>query len=106
MPIGMVHVRLRDWSEHKYGFHATLGVAGDIKDQNSGGSAVEFLPGVSFSFWRTMFVSLGPHIGTKASLAGDFSEGEPVPTDITSITGQVKRSYTVGFGFAITFSKF
>jgi hypothetical protein len=105
MPIGLVHLRLADWGNHKYAFHASFGVSGNIKGQDSGGSAAEFLPGVAFSFWRTMFLTLGPHIGTKAELAGGFKEGDLVPSDITSIQGQVKRSYTVGFGFAITFTK-
>ena len=105
MPIAMVHLRLADWDNHKFAFHASFGVAGNIKGQESGGSAAEFLPGVALSFWRTMFLTIGPHIGTKAELAGGFKEGDQVPSDITSIQGQVKRSYTVGFGFAVTFTK-
>lgn len=105
MPMGMVHVRLADWGNHKYAFHGSFGVAGNLKGQDSGGSTAEFLPGVSFSFWRSMYLSCGPHIGTKAELVGGFKEGDLVPSDITSIQGLVKRSYTVGFGFAITFTK-
>jgi hypothetical protein len=105
MPIGMVHVRLAEWGNHVYAFHGSLGVAGNFQSQSSGGSSAEFLPSLSFSFWRTMFVSIGPHIGTKTALAGGFKEGDTVPSDITTIQGQVKRSYTVGFGFAFTFTK-
>ena len=106
MPIGVVHVRLGELgNSHRYAFHASFGVAGNIRDQSSGGSAAEFLPGMSVSFFRTMFLSFGPHIGTKAALAGGFKEGDLAPSDITSIQGQVKHSYTVGFGFAITFTK-
>jgi len=105
MPMGMVHVRLAEWGRHKYAFHGSFGVAGNIQGQSSGGSSAEFLPSVSISFWRTMYLSLGPHIGTKSALAGGFQEGDPVPSDITTIQGQVKRSYTVGFGFAVTFTK-
>jgi len=105
MPIGMVHVRLAEWGNHVYAFHGSLGVAGNFQSQSAGGSSAEFLPSVSFSFWRTMFLSIGPQIGTKSALAGGFKEGDPVPSDITTIQGQVKRSYTVGFGFALTFTK-
>lgn len=105
MPIGMVHVRLAEWAGHKYAFHASFGVAGNLQGQGGGGSTAEFLPGVSFSFWRTMYVSFGPDIGTKAELAGGFKENAAVPSDITSIDGLIKRSRTVGFGFAITFTK-
>jgi hypothetical protein len=105
MPIGMVHVRLAEWGSHVYSFHGSFGIAGNLQGQSSGGSSAEFLPSVSISFWRTMFLSIGPHIGTKATLAGGFKEGDTVPSDITSIQGLVKRSYTVGFGFAVTFTK-
>jgi hypothetical protein len=103
--IGMVHVRLADWERHKYGFHGSFGVAGNLQSQSGGGSTAEFLPGVSFSFWRTMYVSAGPYLGTSAKLAGDFKEGDVVPPDITTISGQVKRTRATGFGFAVTFTK-
>jgi hypothetical protein len=105
MPIAMMHVRLKEWGNHVYALHGSFGVAGNLQGQSSGGSAAEFLPSASISFWRTMFVSVCPHIGTESALAGGFHEGDTVPSDITTIQGQVKRSYTVGFGFAITFTK-
>ena len=82
-----------------------FGVSGNLQNQASGGSTAEFLPAGTFSFWRTMYVSLGPQIGSKSELAGGFSVNQPVPSDITTIDGQVKRTRTVGFGFAITFTK-
>ena len=105
MPMVMANVRLYDWDHHKYAFHGSFGISGNLQNQSSGGSAAEFLPAGTFSFWRTMYVSLGPQIGTKSELAGGFSVGQQVPSDITTINGQVKRSRTVGFGFAITFTK-
>lgn len=105
MPIAMAHARLWDWGNHKYAFHASFGVAANIQGQASGGSSAAFLPGASFSFWRTMYLSFGPLIGTKSELAGGFKVGDTVPSDITTISGQVQRSYTVGFGFAVTFTK-
>jgi len=103
MPMAMVHARLGDWGQHKYAFHASTGVAGNIQGKDSGGSSAEFLLGPSISFWRTMYLSLGLHIGTKTELAGGFREGDLVPPDITTV--QVKKSYTTGLGFAITFTK-
>jgi hypothetical protein len=105
MPMVMANVRLWDWQRHKYAFHGTFGVGGNLQNQASGGSSAEFLPGVSLSFWRTMYVTAGPQIGTKSELAGNFNVNDVVPADITSIQGQVKRTRTVGFGFAITFTK-
>jgi hypothetical protein len=105
MPIVMTNVRLWDWSHHKYAFHGSFGISGNLQNQASGGSTAEFLPAGTLSFWRTMYVSMGPQIGTKPELVGNFKVGDPVPSDITTINGQVKRTRTVGFGFAITFTK-
>jgi hypothetical protein len=105
MPAAYVHARLKESADHKLGLHATLGVSGNIQGQDSGGSSAEFLTGFSLSLWRTIYISVGAHIGTQSELAGGFHEGDVVPSDITTIQGQVKRSYTGGFGFAFSFGK-
>ena len=103
LPAAFVHGRLIESADHKVGLHATLGVSGNIQGQDSGGSSAEFLTGFSLALWRTIYLSAGLHIGTKAELAGGFQEGDLVPSDISTIQGQVKRSYTQGFGFAFSF---
>lgn len=105
MPAAFVHGRLVESADHKVGLHATLGVSGNIQGQASGGSSAEFLTGLSLALWRTIYLSAGLHIGTRAELAGGFHEGDLVPSDISTIQGQVKRSYTAGFGFAFSFGK-
>jgi hypothetical protein len=105
MPAAFVHGRLLESADHQFGLHATLGISGNIQGQDSGGSNPEFLTGISFALWRTIYLTGGLHIGTKAELAGGFHEGDLVPSDITTIQGQVKRSYTAGFGFAFSFGK-
>lgn len=105
-PVALVvlHVRLAEWNRHKYAFYGSLGVGGSLQNQ-SNASPVQFLPGVSVSFWRTMYITVGPNIGNKTSLAGGFKEGDTVPAGITSINGLTSTSHAVGFGFAITFTK-
>lgn len=105
MPAAYVHARLKESAGHMVGLHATLGVSGNIQGQDSGGSSAEFLTGFSLALWRTIYISAGAHIGTRPELAGGFHEGDLVPSDITTIQGQVKRSYTAGFGFAFSFGK-
>lgn len=103
LPIALAHARLWESPSHKLAAHATAGASGNIQGQNSGGSSAEFLIGGSLSFFRTMFISLGLHVGTESTLAGGFKVGQTVPTDISSV--QVSKSYTKGVGIAITFTK-
>jgi hypothetical protein len=103
MPIVMANVRFLDWHDHLLAAHASFGVSGNFQSQNSGGSSADFLVGGSVSVWRVMFLTLGVQIGTKPTLAGGFHVGDTVPSDVTTV--QVSKSYTAGFGFAITFTK-
>jgi hypothetical protein len=103
LPVALVHVRLWDSMDHRFAFHASAGASGNIQGQNSGGSSAEFLTGGSLSFFRTMFITAGLHVGTKSTLAGGFKVGDTVPSDISSV--QVTKSYTKGVGIAITFTK-
>jgi len=70
LPLAMVHMRFREWQQHRYALHATFGVAANVQGTNAGGSNAEYLPGLSFSLFRTMFLTAGVHIGKQASLAG------------------------------------
>jgi len=102
LPLGMVHARLWEPTE-KFAVHASFGMAGNFRSQNSGGSDVEFLVGPSLSLFRTMFVTPGLHVGHKVSLGGGFNEGDIVPSSITQ--PPLQKSYKLGFGLAITFTK-
>lgn len=103
LPVAIAHVRIWESQNQKYAFHFSAGASGNIQGQNSGGSSAEFLSGGSLSFFRTMFLTAGLHVGTKTSLGGGFRVGDTVPSDITTV--QVTKSYTTGFGIAITFTK-
>ena len=100
--LALLHVRLAEWNRHKYAFYGSLGVGGSVQNQ-SNSSPVQFLPGVSMSFWRTMYLTVGPNIGNKTSLAGGFKVGDVVPPGVTSVPTQT--SHAVGFGLAISFTK-
>jgi len=105
LPLGMIHARVWEgggrWQN--LGLHASFGMAGNFRSQNSGGSDVEFLVGPSVSLFRAMFLTPGLHIGHKVSLGGGFNEGDIVPASITQ--PPLQKSYKLGFGLAITFAK-
>ena len=103
LPLAVVHARFREWADHRYAAHASFGVAANIKGQNSGGSNAEYLAGLSFSFFRTLYLTGGLHIGQSAELGGGFKVGDLVPTDVTE--APIQKSYKAGFGFAVTFTK-
>jgi hypothetical protein len=103
LPLAMAHLRFWESDDHRYAVHATFGVAANIQGSNAGGSSADYLPGLSFSLFRTMYLTAGVHIGKQASLAGGFNVGDVVPTGIT--TPPLQTSYKVGAGFAVTFTK-
>jgi hypothetical protein len=102
--LAVVHARLSEWDRHKFAFYGSLGIGGSLQNQ-SNSSPVQFLPGVSVSFWRTMYLTMGADIGNRTSLTGGFKVGDTVPAAVTSINGVIKTSRAVGFGFSVTFTK-
>jgi hypothetical protein len=103
VPLAIAHLRLLDWSEHRYALHASFGVAANVQGTNGGGSSAGYLPSLSLSLFRTMYISGGVYIGKQASLAGGFKVGDVVPSNITS--PPIQTAYKPGFGLAITFTK-
>ncbi|HKV64058.1 MAG TPA: hypothetical protein VJO16_19280 [Candidatus Acidoferrum sp.] len=103
LPLAMAHMRFYESESHRYAVHATFGIAANIQGTNAGGSNAEYLPGLSFSLFRTMYLTAGVHIGKQASLAGGFNVGDVVPAGITS--PPLQTSYKAGAGFAVTFTK-
>jgi hypothetical protein len=102
--IAMMHGRLWDSPDHRVSVLASLGIAGNLSSSTAA-SPIQFLPGLSIGFWRTVYVTAGPVIGNHPTLLGGFKEGEPVPSGVTSITGLIGSSYTARLGFAVTFGK-
>jgi hypothetical protein len=102
LPLAMIHARLCEFNE-TIALHGSFGMAGNFQSQGAGGSSAEFLLGPSLSLFRTMLLTPGLHIGTKTTIGAGFSVGDTVPSDITTVP--LQKSYTAGFGFAITFTK-
>lgn len=103
VPLAMAHMRLYEWQNHRYALHASFGVGANVQGTNGGGSSAEYLPAVSLSLFRTMYLSTGVAITKQASLAGGFAVKDEVPSSVTS--PPIQTSYKVGAGFAITFTK-
>lgn len=103
LPIGMVHVRLWDFADHRFALVAGFGVGAHITSTAAGGSGAEYLTGLGLSLFRTIYITPGWHLGKVASLGGGYKNGDPVPTGVT--TAPVRTSYQNGFGLAITFGK-
>ena len=101
MPVGMFHARFYEPNE-TLALHAGFGIAGNLRSQSAGGSDAEFLFGVSFSLFRTMFITPGLHVGRQVDLGPGYKVGDPA----LSITEPpLTKSYKAGFGLAITFAK-
>lgn len=102
-PIAMAHGRLYSWSQNRYALHYSFGIGASVSGQNSGGSSVEFLTGLSLSFFRTIYITGGLDVAKQTQLIGGFKVGGTVPSDVT--TPPTSSSFKPGFGFAITFTK-
>ena len=102
VPLGMVHARFCEFNE-KAALHMSFGLAGNFQSQSAGGSSAEFLIGPSLSLFRAMFFTPGLYIGTPTIIGAGFNVGDTVPSNITTVP--LQKSYTTGFGFAITFTK-
>ena len=102
LPLGMIHARFWEPNE-EVAFHASFGTAGNLRSQGAGGSDAEFLLGISFSLFRTMFITPGLHLGQRVDLSSGFKEGGAVPSGITE--PPLTKSHKARFGLAITFTK-
>ena len=102
--LAMIHGRVWDSPGHRVSVLASLGIAGNLSSATAT-SPIQFLPGLSIGFWRTVYVTGGPIIGNHPTLIGGFKEGDPVPSSVTAITGLIGSSYTARLGFAVTFGK-
>lgn len=99
LPLAVVHARLyepADW----FALYGSFGLAGNLRSESSGGSDAEYLLGPSVGLFRTMFITLGVHIGREVALGAGFAEGDPVPANITA--PPLKKAYKPAFGLAIT----
>jgi hypothetical protein len=103
LPLAMVNMRYKEFNR-RLALYGSFGVAANIKNQSAGGSDPEYLfTPFTFGFFRTAFISPGLHIGREVRLGSNFHEGDVVPASIT--TPPLQKSYKMGFGIAVTFTK-
>jgi hypothetical protein len=102
--IAAIHGRVWDSAGHRVSVLASLGIAGNLSSATAA-SPIQFLPGISIGFLRTVYITGGPIIGNHPTLIGGFKEGDSVPASVTAITGLTGTSWTTRFGFAVTFGK-
>ena len=83
-PLPVLLVNTRVW-EPADGFavHATAGAAVDVKT-GAAGTDIEYIIGPSFSFWRSLFFTLGLHVGRSSTLTGGFAVDQEVPEGVTN----------------------
>jgi hypothetical protein len=103
MPVAMIHWRMKDFAGDKVGLYTSFGVAAHVQSSAAGGSAAEYLTGLSVGLSRAAFISAGWHLGKVSALNGGYTVGTTVPSGVTSVP--VTSSYRSGFGLAITFTK-
>jgi hypothetical protein len=103
MPVAMIHWRMKDFAGDKVGLYTSFGAAAHVQSSAAGGSAAEYLTGLSVGLSRAAFISAGWHLGKVSALNGGYTVGATVPSGVTSVP--VTSSYRSGFGLAITFTK-
>jgi hypothetical protein len=102
LPLALANVRFYEPNEH-VAFYWSFGVAANIRDQTSGGSAAEYLLGPSIGFFRTFIITTGAHFGSRARVGGGYAVGSTIPSTVTTVP--INTNYTAGFGLGITFTK-
>jgi hypothetical protein len=102
LPLALINIRLHEWND-TFALYGSFGVAANIRQPTSGGSAAEYLFGPSIGLFRTAFITAGVHLGNEASVGGGYSVGAPVPSTLTTVP--LNTSYRPGFGLGITFTK-
>jgi hypothetical protein len=99
-PLPMLLINTRVWEPaDKFAIHATAGAAVDVKT-GSAGTDVEYVFGPSFSFWRSLFVTSGWHVGRTSALTGGFALDQEVPEGITN--PPITKSWDSAFVVAAT----
>ena len=102
LPLALANVRFYEPNDH-VAFYWSFGVAANIRDQTSGGSAAEYLLGPSIGLFRTFIITAGAHFGSRASVGGGYAVNSTIPSTVTTVP--INTNYTAGFGLGITFTK-
>ena len=101
LPVILLNTRFYEPND-LFAIHASAGAAVDIKTGETG-TDVEFIVGPSISFWRTLFITGGFHIGREPKLVGGFEIDDEVPEGVSSppIEKAWKRGAAITFTYKI-----
>jgi hypothetical protein len=80
--------------------HLSAGAGVDIKTGQAG-TDVEFIVGPTISFKRSMFLTVGAHVGRVPKLAGGFNLDQEVPDGVSE--PPVEKAWKTGLIFAFTY---
>lgn len=99
LPVLLLNTRL--WEPNDlFAIHASTGAIVDVKT-GEGGTDLEFVVGPSLSFWRSLFITPGLHIGRVPRLAGGFALDQEVPTGIDK--PPIEKAWKPGFITTFTY---
>jgi len=99
LPAVLLNTRIYECNE-KVALHLSTGAAVSLTS-GAVGNEPEYLFGISFSFSRTLFITIGGEVGREAKLAGGFKPGDPVPSGVGS--PPITKNWGLGFLVAFTF---
>ncbi|HVQ40374.1 MAG TPA: hypothetical protein VMS31_22725, partial [Pyrinomonadaceae bacterium] len=99
LPVLLLNTRV--WEPNDiFALHVSTGAAVDVKTGESG-TDLEYIAGPSISFWRSLFITSGLHIGRVPKLAGGFELDQEVPTGISQ--PPVEKAWKKGFVTTFTY---
>lgn len=99
LPVVLLNTRVWEPTD-TFALHVSTGAAVDIKT-GQGGTDLEYIVGPSLSFWRSLFITPGLHIGRVNKLAGGFELDQEVPTGINE--PPIEKSWKKGFVTTFTY---
>ena len=81
--LALINARLGTWGEdRRYAWYLSGGTQVNLGDSLEG-DRIGYVLGVSMSFWRSFFVTLGVEGKRVRSLTGGFEIGDPAPMNLT-----------------------
>lgn len=99
LPVLLLNTRI--WEPNDtLALHLSTGAAVDVKT-GQGGTDLEYIVGPSISFWRSLFITPGLHIGRVPKLAGGFELDQEVPSGIAD--PPIEKAWKTGFVTTFTY---
>jgi hypothetical protein len=100
LPLLMLNTRVKEWNDD-WALHVSNGAVVDIKTGATTSTDVEYVSGLSVSYKRSLFITVGFHAGRTQDLIGGFTIGQQVPTSVS--TPPLQSHWSPGAIFAFTY---